>query len=86
MSEVFAALPIPEAVIKVNNRKLAEGFFRGAGATDPDAALRALDKLDKVGRERVAASACGGGRPECRWGRALCLQLADDHRDRRHGR
>jgi len=55
MAEVFAALPIPAAVIKVNNRKLAEGFFRGAGATDPDAALRALDKLDKVGRERVSA-------------------------------
>ena len=50
MAEVFAALPIPRAMIKVNNRKLAEGFFRGLGATDPDAALRALDKLDKVGR------------------------------------
>ena len=50
MAEVFAALPIPAAVIKVNNRKLAEGFFRGAGASDPDAALRALDKLDKMGR------------------------------------
>jgi histidyl-tRNA synthetase len=53
MTEVFAALPIPRAVIKVNNRKLAEGFFRGVGATDPEAALRALDKLDKVGAERV---------------------------------
>jgi histidyl-tRNA synthetase len=55
MAQVFAALPIPRAVIKVNNRKLAEGFFRGAGATDADAALRALDKLDKVGAERVSA-------------------------------
>ncbi|MEO8107418.1 MAG: histidine--tRNA ligase [Actinomycetes bacterium] len=55
MAEVFAALPIPPAVIKVNNRKLAEGFFRGAGASDPQAALRALDKLDKLGPERVAA-------------------------------
>ncbi len=54
MAEVFAALPIPPAVIKVNNRKLAEGFLRGAGATDPDAALRALDKLDKIGRESVS--------------------------------
>src|SRR5215204_2974943 len=48
MSEVLTALPIPPAVIKVNNRKLAEGFFRGVGASDPEAALRALDKLDKV--------------------------------------
>lgn len=53
MAEVFATLPIPPAVIKVNNRKLAEGFFRGAGASDPEAALRALDKLDKAGPERV---------------------------------
>ena len=35
MAEVFAALPIPTAVIKVNNRKLAEGFFRGAGRDRP---------------------------------------------------
>jgi len=54
MSEVLTALPIPPAVIKVNNRKLAEGFFRGVGASDPEAALRALDKLDKVGAEQVA--------------------------------
>jgi histidyl-tRNA synthetase len=53
MAEVFAALPIPPAVIKVNNRKLAEGFFRGVGASDADAALRALDKLDKAGPEQV---------------------------------
>jgi histidyl-tRNA synthetase len=54
MAEVFRALPMPPAVILVNNRKLAEGFFLGAGATDADAALRAIDKLDKVGPERVA--------------------------------
>ena len=53
MAEVLSTLPIPPAVIKVNNRKLAEGFFRGVGASDPEAALRALDKLDKVGEEQV---------------------------------
>ena len=53
MSDVFAALPIPPAIIKVNNRKLAEGFFRGVGVADPDAALRALDKLDKAGSKAV---------------------------------
>jgi histidyl-tRNA synthetase len=55
MAEVFRALPCPPAVILVNNRKLAEGFFLGAGATDAAAALRAIDKLDKIGPERVAA-------------------------------
>ncbi|HEX5015950.1 MAG TPA: HisS family protein, partial [Actinomycetes bacterium] len=53
MGEVFAALPIPPTLIKVNNRKLAEGFFRAAGAKDHHAALRALDKLDKAGADHV---------------------------------
>ena len=55
MAEVFRALPCPPAVILVNNRKLAEGFFLGAGAADAAAALRAIDKLDKIGAAKVAA-------------------------------
>jgi len=55
MAEVFRALPCPPAVILVNNRKLAEGFFLGAGATDAAAALRAIDKLDKIGADKVRA-------------------------------
>jgi histidyl-tRNA synthetase len=55
MAEVFRALPCPPAVILVNNRKLAEGFFLGAGATDAAAALRAIDKLDKIGPAKVSA-------------------------------
>ncbi len=54
MAEVFRALPMPPAVILVNNRKLVEGFLLGLGATDCAAALRALDKLAKVGPARVA--------------------------------
>ncbi|HET7900519.1 MAG TPA: ATP phosphoribosyltransferase regulatory subunit, partial [Candidatus Nanopelagicales bacterium] len=54
MAEVFRALPCPPAVILVNNRKLAEGFFLGLGATDAGAALRAIDKIDKIGPEAVA--------------------------------
>jgi histidyl-tRNA synthetase len=55
MAEVFRALPCPPAVILVNNRKLAEGFFLGLGAIDAGAALRAIDKLDKIGPDKVAA-------------------------------
>jgi histidyl-tRNA synthetase len=55
MSDVLAELPIPPAVIQVNNRKLAEGFYRGVGADDPAAVLRAIDKLDKIGAARVSA-------------------------------
>ena len=54
MSSLLAELPIPPAVIQVNNRKLAEGFYRGVGAADPAAVLRAIDKLDKIGAEAVA--------------------------------
>ncbi|MGB7979208.1 MAG: histidine--tRNA ligase [Candidatus Nanopelagicales bacterium] len=53
MAQVFRALPMPPAVILVNNRKLVEGFLLGLGATDTAAGLRALDKLDKVGAARV---------------------------------
>jgi len=49
------ALPIPEPVISVNNRKLAEGFFLGVGAADPAQVLRAVDKLAKIGPDAVTA-------------------------------
>ena len=53
MANVLAELPIPRAVIHVSNRKLAEGFYRGLGITDVAATLRTVDKLDKIGPERV---------------------------------
>ncbi|MFI6762176.1 histidine--tRNA ligase [Micromonospora sp. NPDC050417] len=55
IGDALSSLPIPPIVIQVNNRKVSEGFYRGIGLTDPDAALRAVDKLDKIGPERVAA-------------------------------
>jgi histidyl-tRNA synthetase len=75
MATVLAELPIPRAVIQVNNRKLAEGFYVGVGAEDPAAVLRSIDKLDKIGAERVAGilvAECGLS-PE---GADLCLRLA----------
>jgi histidyl-tRNA synthetase len=47
-------LPIPPFRLRVNNRKLAEGFYRGIGLTDTAGVLRSIDKLEKVGPERVA--------------------------------
>ena len=38
----------------VNNRKVAEGFYRGLGLTDVDGVLRSIDKLDKIGADKVA--------------------------------
>ena len=54
MAEALAALPIPPVRIAVNNRKIAEGFYTGIGLTDVDAALRAIDKLAKIGPDAVA--------------------------------
>src|SRR4051795_2579161 len=56
MADALTALrPIglPPFTIQVNNRKVAEGFYRGLGLTDVAAVLRAVDKLDKVGPDRV---------------------------------
>jgi histidyl-tRNA synthetase len=55
VGEALRGLPIPPALVQVNNRKLAEGFYRGVGAEDPSAVLRSVDKLDKIGPDRVAA-------------------------------
>jgi histidyl-tRNA synthetase len=53
--EVFAALPeIPPVTVRFNNRKLVEGVMRGLGVEDVTPVMRALDKLDKRGPERVA--------------------------------
>ncbi len=49
IGDALAALPIPPVTVQVNNRKLCEGFYRGLGLGDPEAALRAIDKLDRIG-------------------------------------
>ncbi|MGW6172994.1 histidine--tRNA ligase [Arthrobacter sp. NPDC055138] len=53
--EALGALPIPDFKLRVNNRKLAEGFYRGIGLTDTAGVLRSIDKLEKIGPEKVAA-------------------------------
>ena len=75
MAEVFAALPVPPTVILLNNRKVLEGFYRGIGVADAPAVLRAIDKLDKIGRAKVMELLLEAGlRPEQA---AACLDLAD---------
>ena len=54
MAEALGALPIGDFLIRVNNRKLAEGFYRGIGLEDTAGVLRSIDKLEKVGPEEVA--------------------------------
>ncbi len=53
IAEALSALPIPAFKLRINNRKLAEGFYRGIGLTDTAGVLRSIDKLDKIGPDKV---------------------------------
>ncbi|WP_300342989.1 histidine--tRNA ligase [Nesterenkonia sp.] len=55
MARALEALRIGEFTLRVNSRKLSEGFYRSIGLEDTAAVLRAVDKLEKIGAERVAA-------------------------------
>ena len=54
MAEALAALRIAAVRIAVNNRNSAEGCYTGIVLADVDAALRAIDKLAKIGPDAVA--------------------------------
>jgi histidyl-tRNA synthetase len=75
IGDALRALPIPPVRIQVNNRKLCEGFYRGLGIADPEAALRAIDKLDKIGPAAVTdllVATAGATEKQA----AACLELA----------
>jgi histidyl-tRNA synthetase len=76
MAEALSALPVPKLTLQVNNRKLIEGFFRGAGAGDPAAVMRVIDKLDKVPVEIIAGMLVSEAGLTDRQAE-LCLALAD---------
>jgi histidyl-tRNA synthetase len=54
IADAFSKLPIGPFRIQVNNRKIPEGFYLGIGLTDVKTVLRIVDKLDKIGPERVS--------------------------------
>ncbi|WP_421741404.1 histidine--tRNA ligase [Cellulomonas sp.] len=78
MAEALGALQeigVPPVRILVNNRKVAEGFYRGLGLTDVEGVLRSIDKLDKIGADAVAAllvAEAGADEAQAR----ACLELA----------
>src|SRR5207253_2113324 len=53
MAEALLPLPLPRMRLQVNNRKLIEGFYRGVGAPDVAAVMRAIDKIDKLPPDAV---------------------------------
>ena len=54
MAQALNNLPIPPVRVLVNNRKVVQGVCEPLGVTDVEAALRGLDKIDKIGPEGVA--------------------------------
>ena len=54
MIQAIGELPLPPLSFQINNRKLIQGFYRGIGIPDVTAAIRAIDKLDKLPPQAVA--------------------------------
>ncbi len=54
MAEALSALPVPPLTMRVNNRKLIQGFYRGIGAENPAKVITIIDKLDKMSEDAVA--------------------------------
>jgi histidyl-tRNA synthetase len=76
LGDALGGLPLPPVLIHVNNRKVSEGFYRGIGLDDPQAALRAIDKLAKIGPGKVTellAETAGASDAQAK----ACLRLAE---------
>lgn len=62
IADVFTKLGLPDVSIKINNRKILQGISEVIG--EPDKLIDitvALDKLDKIGREKVEAELASKG-------------------------
>ena len=60
LERLHVDLGLPPVLMRVNNRRLAQGFYLGLDIEDPAEVLRQVDKIDKIGPDRVARAA---GRP-----------------------
>jgi histidyl-tRNA synthetase len=73
--QILTSLELPAWSLNVNNRKVLQGFYEGLGISDPLAAIRIADKIDKVGAGGVGkllASDLGLDAAQV----AACLDLA----------
>ncbi|PWI28740.1 histidine--tRNA ligase [Pseudoglutamicibacter cumminsii] len=61
MADALERLELGDFEVRVNNRKLSEGFYRGIGVEDPAAVLREIDKLEKIGAQEVHEALVGLG-------------------------
>ncbi|GAB2624050.1 histidine--tRNA ligase [Pseudactinotalea suaedae] len=73
--ERLREIGVPPVRISVNNRRVAQGFYEGIGIADVDGTLRVIDKLDKIGPDRVVTALqteVGATEQQAR----ACLELA----------
>jgi histidyl-tRNA synthetase len=75
IADAFSKLPVGPFRIQVNNRKIPEGFYLGLGLTDVKTVLRIVDKLDKIGPDKVATLLVEAGATDEQ--AARCLALAE---------
>ena len=61
MIGIFEELAFAPFTVHINNRKVLNGLFTHLGVAEPMLALRAVDKLDKIGRNAVAEELAGLG-------------------------
>ena len=62
---VFKKLGIGDFTIRLNNRKVLGGFFASLGLADKiEEILRTIDKIEKIGKEKVVAELINIGVPE----------------------
>lgn len=73
MVDALSKLPIPRVIVRASNRKVAQGFYEAIGITDIEGALRAIDKLDKIGEKAVAELLVADGATEEQAAQALAL-------------
>ncbi len=55
LERLHTDLGLPPALMRVNNRQLSQGFYTGLGVADPAAVLQRVDKLEKIGPDKVTA-------------------------------
>ncbi|NYI41339.1 histidine--tRNA ligase [Demequina lutea] len=64
MARALQSLDLPPVRMRMNDRRLVEGFYRGVGIADVAGALRSVDKLGKIGHDGVARELAAQGVPE----------------------
>ena len=75
LHDVVSSLPIPRIELRINNRKVLEGFYRALGIEAIGDVLRTVGELDKIGEDGVRAALIGAKALSAQQA-AQCLALA----------